>query len=216
MTILYSFRRCPYAMRARMALMIQGAQLELREVLLRDKPASMLAISPKGTVPVLQTVHRVVIDESLDIMCWAMSTESDWFSLLAHAEQLEQARSFDEKFKPHLDAYKYHRPGAERCREEYRDLAARHLDRFDANLQRHDYLLGTVPQFLDLAVMPFVRQFASVDRQWFDNQHRQSLRRWLDRWLVDPLFTSVMTKFPQWQEGCLGERWPSGESTRAE
>ena len=216
MTILYSFRRCPYAMRARMALMIQGAQLELREVLLRDKPASMLAISPKGTVPVLQTVHGVVIDESLDIMCWAMSAESDWFSLLAQAEQLEQARSFDEKFKPHLDAYKYHRPGAERSREEYRDLAANHLDRFEANLQRHDYLLGIMPQFLDLAVMPFVRQFASVDRQWFDNQHRQSLRRWLDRWLADPLFTGVMTKFPQWQEGSLGQRWPGGEGTRAE
>jgi glutathione S-transferase len=216
MTILYSFRRCPYAMRARMALMLQGAQLELREVLLRDKPASMLAISPKGTVPVLQTVHGVVIDESLDIMCWAMSAESDWFSLVRRAEQLEQARFFDEKFKPHLDAYKYHRPGAERCREEYRDLAASHLDRFEANLLRHDYLLGTMPQFLDLAVMPFVRQFASVDRQWFDNQHRQSVRRWLDRWLADPLFTGVMTKFPQWQEGSLGQRWPGGEGTRAE
>ncbi|MBL6815008.1 MAG: glutathione S-transferase N-terminal domain-containing protein, partial [Pseudomonadales bacterium] len=86
MTILYSFRRCPYAMRARMALMIHGVQLELREVLLRDKPASMLAISPKGTVPVLQTVHGDVIDESLDIMCWAMAPESDWFSLVAQAE----------------------------------------------------------------------------------------------------------------------------------
>ena len=216
MTILYSFRRCPYAIRARMALMIRGSQLELREVLLRDKPASMLAISPKGTVPVLQTAHGVVIDESLDIMCWAMSAESDWFSLLAKAEQLERAQSFDEKFKPHLDAYKYHRPGAERCREEYRDLAASYLDRFEAKLQRHDYLLGTMPQFLDLAVMPFVRQFASVDRQWFDNQHCQSLRRWLDRWLADPLFTGVMTKFLQWQEGSLGQRWPVGEGNRAE
>lgn len=216
MTILYSFRRCPYAMRARMALMIQGAQLELREVLLRDKPASMLAISPKGTVPVLQTVDGDVIDESLDIMCWALSPESDWFSLVAQAQQLEQARSFDEKFKPHLDAYKYHRPGAERSMEDYRDLAAGYLDRFEANLQHQDYLLGTVPQFLDLAVMPFVRQFAAVDRQWFDEQHRQGLRHWLDRWLADPLFAGVMTKFPQWQEGCFGERWPGGEPTRAE
>ena len=73
-----------------------------------------------------------------------------------------------------------------------------------------------MPQFLDLAVMPFVRQFASVDRQWFDNQHRQSLRRWLDRWLADPLFTGVMTKFLQWQEGSLGQRWPVGEGNRAE
>ncbi|MEC8143854.1 MAG: glutathione S-transferase N-terminal domain-containing protein, partial [Pseudomonadota bacterium] len=201
MTILYSFRRCPYAMRARMALLIKGSPLELREVLLRDKPPSMLALSPKGTVPVLQTAAGDVIEESLEIMCWAIPAESLWFSLADREQQLEQARSFDDTFKPYLDAYKYHRPDADRSREAYRELAAGLLDEFEANLHNHDYLLGFKPQFLDLAVMPFVRQFAAVDRRWFDAQHRQNLRRWLDRWLADPLFTGMMTKFPQWQEG---------------
>ncbi|MEC8491860.1 MAG: glutathione S-transferase N-terminal domain-containing protein [Pseudomonadota bacterium] len=209
MTILYSFRRCPYAMRARMALLIKGSPLELREVLLRDKPPSMLALSPKGTVPVLQTAAGDVIEESLEIMCWAIPAESLWFSLADREQQLEQARSFDDTFKPHLDAYKYHRPDADRSREAYRELAAGLLDEFEANLHNHDYLLGFKPQFLDLAVMPFVRQFAAVDRRWFDAQHRQNLRRWLDRWLADPLFTGMMTKFPQWQEGSTGEVWPS-------
>ncbi|MEC8074740.1 MAG: glutathione S-transferase N-terminal domain-containing protein [Pseudomonadota bacterium] len=209
MTILYSFRRCPYAMRARMALLIKGTPLELREVLLRDKPPSMLALSPKGTVPVLQTAAGDVIEESLEIMCWAIPAESLWFSLADREQQLEQARSFDDTFKPHLDAYKYHRPDADRSREAYRELAAGLLDEFEANLHNHDYLLGFKPQFLDLAVMPFVRQFAAVDRRWFDAQHRQNLRRWLDRWLADPLFTGMMTKFPQWQEGSTGEVWPS-------
>ena len=192
-----------------MALLIEGTPLELREVLLRDKPPSMLALSPKGTVPVLQTAAGDVIEESLDIMCWAIPAESHWFSLADREQQLEQARSFDDTFKPHLDAYKYHRPDADRSREAYRELAAGLLDKFEANLHNHDYLLGSQPQFLDLAVMPFVRQFAAVDRRWFDTQHRQGLRRWLDRWLADPLFTGVMTKFPQWQEGSSGECWPS-------
>ena len=192
-----------------MALLIKGSPLELREVLLRDKPPSMLALSPKGTVPVLQTAAGDVIEESLEIMCWAIPAESLWFSLADREQQLEQARSFDDTFKPHLDAYKYHRPDADRSREAYRELAAGLLDEFEANLHNHDYLLGFQPQFLDLAVMPFVRQFAAVDRRWFDMQHRQNLRRWLDRWLADPLFTGMMTKFPQWQEGSTGEVWPS-------
>ena len=192
-----------------MALLIKGTPLELREVLLRDKPPSMLALSPKGTVPVLQTAAGDVIEESLEIMCWAIPAESLWFSLADREQQLEQARSFDDTFKPHLDAYKYHRPDADRSREAYRELAAGLLDEFEANLHNHDYLLGFQPQFLDLAVMPFVRQFAAVDRRWFDAQHRQNLRRWLDRWLADPLFTGMMTKFPQWREGSTGEVWPS-------
>ena len=142
-------------------------------------------------------------------MCWAIPAESLWFSLADREQQLEQARSFDDTFKPHLDAYKYHRPDADRSREAYRELAAGLLDKFEANLHNHDYLLGSQPQFLDLAVMPFVRQFAAVDRRWFDTQHRQGLRRWLDRWLAAPLFTGVMTKFPQWQEGSSGECWQS-------
>ena len=208
MTILYSFRRCPYAMRARMALSSQGVRVELREVLLRDKPPSMLGLSPKGTVPVLQTDEGQVIDESLDIMCWALASDDSWFSQASRAEQTRLAQIFDAMFKPHLDAYKYHRPESAHPQYYYREQAVKCLDEFELGLAHSGYLLGDAPQFLDLAVMPFVRQFASVDRQWFDAQPRQQVRQWLDGWLVDPLFTGVMGKFPQWQEGSLGEVWP--------
>lgn len=208
MAILYSFRRCPYAMRARMALNSQGVKLELREVLLRDKPPSMLDLSPKGTVPVLQTDEGQVIDESLDIMCWVLPSEGSWFSQATQAEQMRLAQGFDATFKPHLDAYKYHRPDSAHPQHYYREQAATCLDDFELWLEHSNYLLGDAPQFLDLAVMPFVRQFASVDRQWFDAQPLQRVRQWLDRWLVDPLFTGVMGKFSQWQEGSLGEAWP--------
>ena len=208
MTILYSFRRCPYAMRARMALSSQGVRVELREVLLRDKPPSMLDLSHKGTVPVLQTDEGQVIDESLDIMCWALASDDSWFSQASRAEQTRLAQIFDAMFKSHLDAYKYHRPESAHPQYYYREQAVKCLDEFELGLAHSGYLLGDAPQFLDLAVMPFVRQFASVDRQWFDAQPRQQVRQWLDGWLVDPLFTGVMGKFPQWQEGSLGEVWP--------
>ena len=208
MNILYSFRRCPYAMRARMALLLQDSELELREVVLRDKPPSMLQLSPKGTVPVLNTTDGQVIDESLDIMCWAIPVDSEWFSLMQQAQQLEKARYFDEHFKPHLDAYKYYRTESSGLRDEHRDWAAGLLEEFEIQLGQTAFLLGGKPQFLDLALMPFVRQFASVDRQWFDNRPQQQVKQWLDQWLVDPLFTGVMTKFPQWKEGSLGEHWP--------
>ena len=104
--LLYSFRRCPYAMRARMALSSQGVRVELREVLLRDKPPSMLDLSHKGTVPVLQTDEGQVIDESLDIMCWALASDDSWFSQATQTEQMRLAQDFDATFKPHVDAYK--------------------------------------------------------------------------------------------------------------
>ena len=195
-------------MRARMALKAQGIQVELREVLLRDKPPSMLSLSPKGTVPVLQTDGGVVIDESLDIMRWALPEQSSWFALGSCQEQLRLATTFDASFKPHLDAYKYHRPEDSLSQAHYRDLAAVCLDDFEQRLEGGQFLLGGSPQFFDLAVMPFVRQFASVDRQWFDSQPRQRLRQWLDRWLSDPLFLGVMAKHSQWQEGTAGASWP--------
>lgn len=197
-------------MRARMALHSQGLSVELREVLLRDKPPSMLALSPKGTVPVLQTNAGQVIDESLDIMCWALPADSAWFALLPQGEQLQLAEAFDANFKPLLDSYKYYRQDSERPLEYYRDAGAECLQDFEQRLSAQPYLLGQAPQFLDLAVMPFVRQFAAVDRQWFDSQPQQRLRQWLDAWLVDPLFTGAMTKFPQWREGSSGEAWPLG------
>jgi glutathione S-transferase len=207
-TVLYSFRRCPYAMRARMALKTQNIRVELREVLLRDKPSSLLTLSPKGTVPVLQTDEGEVIDESLDIMSWALPEQSPWFALGSREEQMTMAATFDRDFKPHLDAYKYHRPEGEFSQAHHRGLAAACVDDFEQRLGEGKFLLGASPQFIDLAVIPFVRQFASVDRQWFDSQPRQRVRQWLDQWLADPLFLGVMAKYPQWQEGTTGEAWP--------
>lgn len=195
-------------MRARMALHSQSLSVELREVRLRDKPPSMLALSPKGTVPVLHTDAGQVIDESLDIMCWALPATSAWFALLPLVQQRQWAEAFDANFKPLLDSYKYHRQDADWPLECYRDAGAECLQDFEQRLRTQPYLLGGQPQFLDLAVMPFVRQFAAVDRQWFDSQPQQRLRQWLDAWLVNPLFTGAMTKFPQWREGSSGETWP--------
>ena len=203
-----------------MALLASSVQVELREVVLRDKPPSMLTLSPKGTVPVLQTDDGTVIDESLDIMGWALPATSQWFVLSPAAEQLCLAQTFDQEFKPHLDAYKYHRSKDALLPAQHRDLAAACLDDLEHQLTGTEFLLGDQPQFFDLAVMPFVRQFASVDRQWFDSQPRQRVRQWLDGWLVDPLFTGVMSKHPQWQEGSAGALWPqpniSDSSTQGE
>lgn len=195
-------------MRARMALKTQNIAVELREVLLRDKPPSMLSLSPKGTVPVLQTDDGTVIDESLDIMSWALPDASPWFALSSPTEQIQLAKTFDVDFKPHLDAYKYHRGEDPYSPEHHRDLAAACLDDFEQRLGGCKFLLGDAPQFFDLAAMPFVRQFASVNRQWFDRQPRQRVRQWLDEWLKDPLFIGVMAKHPQWQEGSAGVPWP--------
>ena len=191
-----------------MALKSQNVRLELREVVLRDKPPSLLALSPKATVPVLQTADGKILEESLDIMVWALPVASPWFDHAPVDAQLALARDFDSNFKPLLDAYKYHGAQDMHAQSHYRDQAAAHLDGFEEHLQTAEFLLGEKPQFLDLAVMPFVRQFASVDRQWFDEQPRQRLRLWLDRWLQDPLFVGIMQKFPQWKEGTKGESWP--------
>lgn len=195
-------------MRARMALKAQGIRVELREVLLRDKPSSMLALSPKGTVPVLQTDDGAVIDESLDIMSWALPEQSSWFALGSREEQMRLAIAFDASFKAHLDAYKYHRPEDSSSQVHHREQAAACLDDFEQRLGSGKFLLGDTPQFFDMATMPFVRQFASVDRQWFDRQPRQRVRLWLDQWLAAPLFIGAMVKLPQWQEGSTGESWP--------
>lgn len=208
MPLLYSFRRCPYAMRARMALLSQGITVELREVLLREKPPSMLAVSPKGTVPVLITDDEQVIDESLEIMSWALPPSGPWFAHASFSQQLQLVNTFDERFKPNLDAYKYSRPDAPLPQSHYRDMAELCLADYEQWLDGSDYLLGDTPQFLDIAVMPFLRQFAAVDRHWFDSRPQQRLCRWLDKWLTDPLFMGVMGKFPQWQEGYPGETWP--------
>ncbi|WP_198918777.1 glutathione S-transferase [Pseudomonas chlororaphis] len=200
MNTLYSFRRCPYAMRARLALRYSGVPLEIVEVNLKAKPAEMLALSPKGTVPVLNADGRV-IDESLDIMRWALAQHDpqDW--LLKDdgpAQQRIEAliAENDQVFKLHLNRYKYAERYPEQPMEHYRSQGEVFLRQLDELLSQHDYLLAEHPSLADMALAPFVRQFAHVDREWFAQTPYRNLQRWLQRFLESELFTQVMAKPP--------------------
>lgn len=209
MTVLYSFRRCPYAMRARMALAWSGIAVELREVRLRDKPPSMIAVSPKATVPVLISEQDGVLDESLDIMLWALLRHAPYTCALGGGVDHQRAliEQFDGQFKPLLDQYKYHRVDSDQPVGYYRDQCAEWLQRLDAMLAQKPYLLGLQPQLLDIALLPFIRQFAHVDRDWFASTPYENLQRWLNGWLKHELFTSVMDKYAPWQEDTQGVVW---------
>ncbi|WP_288960262.1 glutathione S-transferase [uncultured Sulfitobacter sp.] len=196
--ILYSFRRCPYAMRARLAILSAGIEVELREILLRDKPQEMLAASPKGTVPVL-IVGDQVIDESRDIMDWAL-TQNDPEGLLdMPPEAQDWIAAVEGPFKSALDRYKYatRYAGADPMAE--RDTAAQILQRIEAQLQNTPWLYGDQPSFADLATITFVRQYANVDRAWFDVQDWPGVRGWLERFLSSDRFAAIMVKSPKWE-----------------
>ena len=195
--VLYSFRRCPYAIRARLAIWQAGLEVDLREVVLRDKPPEMLAISPKGTVPVLQLPDGTVIDESLDIMRWALGqNDPDGWLTAAPSDEIDALiRRNDTDFKPLLDAYKYPERHPARTQAQWRDAAVEmHLADLDARLARHANLTGEGVSIADAALMPFVRQFAGVDRAWFASAPLPALRGWLERWVATPLFVAVFAK----------------------
>jgi glutathione S-transferase len=194
MNTLYSFRRCPYAMRARMALRYSGVPVEIIEVSLKAKPAEMLVISPKGTVPVLDADGRV-IDESLEIMRWALAQNDpdDW--LLAGDSRIDELiEANDQGFKVHLNRYKYAERYPEQPMEFYRAEGAVFLQRLEGLLNDRDYLLTDHPSLADIALLPFVRQFAHVDREWFAQTPYPRLQAWLQRLLESELFTSIMKK----------------------
>lgn len=196
--ILYSFRRCPYAMRARMALLASGVPFELREVVLRAKPAAMLAASPKATVPVLVLESGAVIDESLDIMRWALARHDpeDWRG----GDDAALIASFDGAFKHHLDRYKYpDRHGADPLAHRATGVAM--LDGLEQRLAACDNLCRDTRALGDIAVMPFVRQFAAVDRAWFDAQPLPRVRAWLARHLASPLFERAILRVAPWRPG---------------
>jgi glutathione S-transferase len=193
--ILYSFRRCPYAMRARMALLVGGAPFELREVVLRDKPAAMIAASPKATVPVLVLEDGAVIDESIDIMRWALrrNDPEDWLA----GDDAELIERFDDRFKHHLDRYKYpDRHQAEPV--EHRTASLALLGELKQRLATHANLCRETRALADIAIMPFVRQFAAVDRAWFDAQPVPRVRGWLARHVASPLFDQAMLRVAPW------------------
>lgn len=191
--ILYSFRRCPYAIRARLALRAAGVPVALREVVLRSKPAELLAASAKGTVPVLVLPDGTVLDQSLDIMRWALA-QHDPLGWLRQAEA-DEVQSLialnDQRFKPLLDGYKYARSpaDAEACRDE---AVALMLAPLEQRLAHHAHLLREDASLVDMALLPFVRQFAAVDAAWFGTAPLPRLRAWLQRLTAAPLFLSVM------------------------
>jgi glutathione S-transferase len=201
-TILYSFRRCPYAMRARMALAASGLSVRVREVLLREKPAEMLAASPKGTVPVLVRTDGSVLDESLDIMHWALARNDPegWL----RADETETARLIaqnDGPFKHALDRYKYpeRHPGSQgAARAEGMEILASLAARLEEN---GGQLFGAQPTLADIAIFPFVRQFAATDADFWEARAPASLQAWLTGHVSSPRFHAIMQKFLRWQPG---------------
>ena len=200
---LYSFRRCPYAMRARLGILFAELQVELREITLKNKPPQMLAISPKGTVPVLQLLDGTVIEESREIMIWALAQQDP--QGLLHDAALHEANALidknDNEFKHWLDRYKYADRHLEMTQTEYRQKGEVFLQLLEELLTKNPYLLGKGITLADIGIMPFVRQFAHVNRDVFYNLPYPNLQRWLQDWLQHPLFLQAMTKFQPWQDG---------------
>ena len=192
--LLYSFRRCPYAMRARLALRYSGVPVQIVEVSLKAKPAEMLALSPKGTVPVLSVDGRV-IEESLEIMLWALAQHDpdDWL-LKGDPRVLQLIAENDQAFKHHLNRYKYAERYPELPMEHYRAEGEVFLRALEALLADRAFLLAEHLSLADVALAPFVRQFAHVDREWFASAPYPRLQAWLQRFLESALFVAVMAK----------------------
>lgn len=217
--VLYSFRRCPYAMRARLAMAASGQCCELREVALRSKPAELLAASPKATVPVLILPGGKVIEQSLEIMRWALQ-QNDPECWLAPKQGTLQAMlaliaANDGLFKQHLDRYKYpnrypqeHAGDAPQFSQDHRTSAACWLMELEARLIGHAWLFGPAASLADMAILPFVRQFAHTDTAWFSSQPWPNLSAWLLRWESSARFLEAMEKYPPWQSGQVGIAFP--------
>ncbi|BCN92621.1 glutathione S-transferase [Thiomicrorhabdus immobilis] len=212
--ILYSYRRCPYAMRARMAIAFSGVQVEQREIVFWDKPEQMLLASPKGTVPVLILPDGQVIDESRDIMLWALNQDEKSYQAWLFTENAhEQAQindwidACDNEFKTHLDHYKYADQYPEYSEEHYRELGCDYLRKLENaikensqsdNIDSEFTLINGRITMADIAVFPFVRQFANVNKDWFAHSDFVYLQRWLEKMLALPYFVSIMKNRPVW------------------
>ena len=201
MPILYTYRRCPYAMRARMALQYAGIQVEHREIELRNKPQSMLLASPKGTVPVL-CVDELVLDQSVDIMHWALtiSDPDHWAEVDENLSQ-DWIDKNDGPFKALLDQYKYpNRYPALNPETVLNDAIELMLKPLEITLESNRYLLGNQLTWVDIAIFPFIRQFSMVNPQQFDQLPFPSTKKWLTQLIQSELFNSVMHKYPVWIE----------------
>lgn len=223
--ILYSLQNCPYAMRARLAILLAQQTVVLRAIVMKNKPAHMLALSPKGTVPVLILENGVncnnddeckkqVIDESLDIMLWALNL-NDPLNLLysqdtnALPEMLKIIEENDEQFEPNLEQYKrarrFHGNDEEHCRLNCEPF----IQQLEYRLAQHEFLMGSTPSLLDYALLPFIRQFSRVNRQLYLQGPYFHLQNWLNHHLQSRLFSRAMLKYPLWldshQESIFGE-----------
>ena len=211
--ILYSLQHCPYAMRARLGILLARQSVLIRAVVTKNKPAEMLAISPKGTVPILIIDHAecveqrhyktTVIDESIEIMLWALKLNDPQNLLQAEdssklGAMLELIRRNDKEFKPNLEVYKlakrFHKESEVTDRQSCEDFVAA----LEKKLESGHYLMGDQASLADYALLPFVRQFARVDRKWYLQSPYPRLRDWLNRHLQMPLYTKAMAKYPLW------------------
>jgi len=207
--VLYSFRRCPYAIRARLAIAYSQQTVQLREVILKDKPQEMLQLSCKGTVPVLQINQNEILDESLDIMVWAVSQydPDNWLKPNIH-NMLDLIDKNDFEFKSWLDKYKYADRFPEHSERYYREQCEDFLVDLEQRLQVNAYLFVPTISLADIAILPFIRQFALVDEQWFKESPYPHLQNWLYTLLNSPLFYSVMHKYTPWLESQLQHEFP--------
>ena len=210
--MLYTFRRCPYAMRARLAILASGLHCELREVGLQRKPAQLLAASPKATVPVLVLPSGEVIEQSLEIMHWALTQHDPHSWLTPQTETVGAVLALiwenDETFKPHLDRYKYpnryrleHAGTDQTFAQIHRDWASAWLFMLECRLSRFLWLFGPSSCLADIAIGPFIRQFARTDMAWFDSQPWPHLKAWLIRWEAVCGFELMMKKYLPWRSG---------------
>jgi glutathione S-transferase len=203
--ILYSFRRCPYAMRARMALYVSGQVCTHREVVLRDKPVEMTSISAKATVPVLEIAPGKVLEESFEIMLWALEQNDplDWLSpdIGTTDDMTALVRLCETDLKPHLDRYKYSNRYDNTDPLVHRAEAEIFIQNLNNRLEERDYLFGNRPSVTDFAIAPFIRQFANTDRSWFDATPYPALKTWLAWFLDNDIFLGIMTKFDPWKPG---------------
>ena len=199
--ILYSFRRCPYAIRARLAIAYSQQQVALREISLKNKPQAMIVLSEKGTVPVLQLSNGSVLDESLDIMVWALEkSDPDGWLNTNLAEMFNLIDENDFEFKIWLDKYKYAEHSPQQTADYYREQAEEFLFKLENRLHTTPYLFGQSISLADIAIFPFIRQFAAVNPTVFEKSPYPHLHRWLTRFNNSPLLQAVMEKYPLWLE----------------
>ncbi len=201
--ILYSFRRCPYAMRARMAIHISQQKCEIREVLLKDKPPSMMEYSAKGTVPVLVLQSGKVIDESLDVIDWALNLNDpyNWKRSKDLGKTKELIKINDGDFKFHLDRYKYSKRYENEDPNFHREKCLTFIKMINEELKDSKYIYDNEISYIDISLLPFIRQFRIADNDWFDELPYENVKSWLSNFIDSKLLKSVMPKYDLWKKG---------------